>query len=220
MEDWNRLTERLFWYSKRAPDVAAIQAEGAVNEILAAPEISSALQTADRLGKTAENVPLTVKTEREALFSQLESHHGMLTEVLADVRRITADVDSVVQASNVFATNLQQALVTVDILVCRLGLDKPGVRPFDIQDYLATLTRLDAVVTKLQQLVLGIDQLARSEGWRRSLDDMAELTDRRLDGALVRICLALGAAFLLAVLYRVVSLRLQRQVTRTIREQS
>jgi hypothetical protein len=220
MEDWNRLTERLFWYSKRAPDVAAIRAEGAVNETLAAPEINSLLLTVDRLGKTAEAMPLAVKAEREAFFTQLDSHHSMLTQVLEDVRRITEDVNSAGQAANAFATNLQQTLLTVDVLAHRLGFDKPPARPFDIQDYTAALTRLDGVVTNVQQLSLSIDQLARSEGWRRSLNDMTDATDRRMDGALVRICIALGLAFLLAVLYRVISLRLKRRMMRAVQEKS
>src|SRR5262249_33844030 len=59
LKDWGRLTERAFWYSKRAPNIAAIQAEGAMNEILSAPEITSMIQTVDRVGKTAESVPQT-----------------------------------------------------------------------------------------------------------------------------------------------------------------
>src|SRR4029077_20039444 len=73
LKDWGRLTERAFWYSKRAPNIAAIQAEGAVNEILSTPEISSILQTTERLGKTAEAVTETIDTQRKALFAELDA---------------------------------------------------------------------------------------------------------------------------------------------------
>jgi len=220
LKDWARLTERIFWYSKRAPDIAAIQAEGAVNEILSAPEINALIQTAERLGKTAEAVPQTVKAEREAFFADLENHQSLLTNVLDDVRHITADVGSVGQAANVLMTNLQQALLTVDLLVGRLHLDQPGARPFDIQDYLAVLTRLNEVVTNVHQLSSSADQFSRSEGWQRFLKDMTDATDRRMDSAFVRICQALGLAFLLAVVYRVVSLQLKRRMTLTSQQGS
>ena len=48
-------------------NVAAIQAEGAVNEILSTPEINSLLQTAERLGKTAESAPQLIDAQRSAL---------------------------------------------------------------------------------------------------------------------------------------------------------
>src|SRR5204863_3705915 len=73
MKDWGRLTERAFWYSKRAPNIAGIEAEGAVNEILAAPEIASLIQTAGRLGQTAESIPQLMEAERKAIFAELDA---------------------------------------------------------------------------------------------------------------------------------------------------
>jgi hypothetical protein len=220
LKDWARLTERIFWYSKRAPDIAAIQAEGTVNEILSAPEINALLQTAERLGKTAEAMPRTVKAEREAFFAELEKHQGLLTNVLGDVRKIMVDVNSAGQAANLLTTNLQQALLTIDLLVRRLRFDEPSARPFDIQDYTAAITRLNEVVMNVQQLSSSADQFTRSEGWQRFLKDMTDATDRRLDSAFVRVCLALGLAFILAVVYRVISVQLKRRMTHASQERS
>src|SRR5262249_14049811 len=94
LKDWGRLTERAFWYSKRAPNIAAIQAEGAVNEILSAPEISSVFATTERLGKTAEALPQTVDAQRQALFAELDARQTLLTNTLGDVRHIMADVNA------------------------------------------------------------------------------------------------------------------------------
>jgi len=229
LKDWGRLTERAFWYSKRAPNIAAIQAEGAVNEILSAPEISSMLQTAERLGRTVEGAPQAIETQRKALFAELDTRQTLLTNTLGDVRHIVADVNSLGGTVSLLATNVQQTLAVLgdtlkvaDDVGRHFGLDQPSTnppaRPFDIQDYTATLTRLNEVVTNLHQFSLGADQFTRSEGWKKVLQDMTDATDRRVDRAFSRLCWALGFAFILAVAYRVISLRIERRTARTVEE--
>jgi len=225
MKDWGRLTERAFWYSKRAPNIAAIQAEGAVNEILSAPEIGSALQNADRMGKTAEAMPQTIAAERHAIFTELDARQTLLTNTLGDVRHIMADADALGRTVSLLTTNVQQTLLVLgntlkvaDAVGQHFGLDKPSPnppeRPFDIQDYTATLTRLNEVVTNLQQLTLNADQLSRSDGWKRTMQSV----DRRVDHAIFGLCLVLGLAFILAVAYRFISLKLERRMTSTKQE--
>ncbi|MGC3961631.1 MAG: hypothetical protein QM813_28015 [Verrucomicrobiota bacterium] len=231
LKDWGRLTERAFWYSKRAPNIAAIQAEGAVNEILAAPEIGSMLATAERLGKTAEAVPQTIDTQRQAIFAELDARQTLLTNTLADVRHIVADTDSLGRTISLLTTNFQQTLGALnetlkvaDTIGRHFGFDQPSpapnpaARPFDIQDYTAALVRLNEVVTNLHQLSLGADKLTRSEGWQKGLQDMTDLTDRRVDRIFVRLCVVLGLAFVLAVAYRFISLKLAHRMTATRQE--
>jgi hypothetical protein len=229
LKDWGRLTERAFWYSKRAPNIAAIQAEGAVNEILSTPEINSMLQTAERLGKTAEAAPLTIDAQRKALFAEIDARQSLLTNTLGDLRHIMADADSLGRTVSLLATNVQQTLLVMgdtlkvaDTLGQHWGLDKPSAdppgRPFDIQDYTAALMRLNEVLTNVHQLSVNADQLTRSEGWRNALKDMTDVTDRRVDRVFARLCLALGLAFILAVAHRVISLKLARAVAHPPRE--
>jgi hypothetical protein len=229
MKDWQRLTERAFWYSKRAPNIAAIQAEGAVNEILSTPEVNTALQSADRLSKTAEAAPQTIDDQRKAFFAELDARQTLLTNTLGDVRHIVADANALGGTVSLLATNLQQTLVTLgdtlkvaDAIGRHYGFDQPSsnppARPFDIQDYTVALARLNDVVTNLHELSLNADQLAQSEGWNKMLRDMTDATDRRVDRAFSRLCLALGLAFILAILYRIISLRLQRRMMDTNRE--
>lgn len=219
LRDWGRLTERAFWYSKRAPNIAAIQAEGAVNEILATPEVNSMLQTAESLGKSAQDIPQTVQAERKALFAELDARQTLLTNTLGDVRHIMADVDSLGRSATLLSTNVQlnlaalsETLKVADTVGQHLGFDRPPARPFDIQDYTAALLRLNEVVTNLTQLSVSADQLARSEGWRNGLRDISDLTDRRTDRIFTRLCLLLGLAFVLAVVYRIISLLLTRRL--------
>src|SRR5262249_47619896 len=153
--------ERAFWYSKRAPNIAAIQAEGAVNEILAAPEIGSMFQVADRLSKTIESVPHTIDAQRNAFFAQLDARQTLLTNTLGDVRHIVAEVNSLGNTCSLLGTNLQLTLAalndtlkTTDEVGRHLGFDKPSARPFDIQDYITTLVRFNEAVTNVYQLSL------------------------------------------------------------------
>lgn len=222
LKDWGRLTERAFWYSKRAPNIAAIQAEGAVNEILSTPEINSVLQTADRLGKTAEGMPGTIATERHAIFEEVDARQTLLTNSLGDLRHIMADADSLGRTAALLTTNLQQTLLVLgdtirvaDTVGQHFGLDKPAPastgRPFDIQDYNATLSQLNTVLTNLQQLTVNADQLTRSEGWNHTVQSLTESADQRVDHLILRLGEVLLLAFLLAVAYRFISLQLQRR---------
>ena len=225
LRDWGRLTERAFWYSKRAPNIAAIQAEGAVNEILSTPEINSMLQTADRLGKTAEATPQIIDAQRKALFAEIDARQTMLTNTLGDLRHIMSDADSLGRTVSLLTTNLQQTLAALgdtlkvaDEVGTHLGFDKPPARPFDIQDYTAALLRLNDVITNLQQLSLSADQIVRSEGWRNGLRDIGNATDRSADRVFTELCLLLGLAFLLAVAYRFISIQLSRRLAPPVRE--
>jgi hypothetical protein len=229
LKDWARLTERAFWYSKRAPNIAAIQAEGAMNEILSTPEVNSLLQTADRLTKTAEGAPQTIDAQRKALFSELDARQTLLTNTLSDVRYIVADVRALGGTVSLLTTNVQTTLVTLgdtlkvaDAVGRSFGLDHPSTnppaRPFDIQDYTIALARLNEVVTNVHQLSLNVDQVTRSEGWNKILKDMTDATDRRVDRAFSRLCILLLIAFVLAIIYRVISLRLQQRIARSTEE--
>lgn len=224
LKDWGRLTERAFWYTKRAPNIAAIQAEGAVNEILATPEVNSMLQTADRLGKSAEAIPQTVRAERKEVFAELDARQTLLTNTLGDVRHIVADADSLGHSATLLATNLQLTLAafdnTLNIMHAarrEFGPTNRSARPFDIQEYNVALTRLNDLVTNLRELSVSADQLASSEGWRRGLRDITDATDRRTDRIFLRLCLTLVFAFLLAVAYRVIAIRLHRRMASPVR---
>jgi len=215
LKDWQRLAERGFWYSKRAPNIAAIQAQGAVNEILSSPEIHAALQTAERLSKTAEVAPAALTDQRKALFAEIDARQALITGALGDIRHIVADANALGGTATLLSANLQQTLNTLDATLKtadgigrHYGFDQPSPRPFDIREYTATLAQLNTVVTSAQQLSRDADQLARSEGWNKMLRDMTDATDRRVDRIFHRVYLVLGLAFVLAVIYRILVLRL------------
>jgi hypothetical protein len=226
LQDWGRLTERVFWFSKRAPNIAAIQAEGAVNEILSTPEIGAVLET-------AQAIPNTIDAQRKALFAEIDARQTLLTNTLGDVRQIVADANRLGGTASILATNIQQTLVVLgdtikvaDHVGHNLGLDRPPPnpppppgRPFDILEYTIALQHANEVVTNLNALSVNADQLTRSAGWQKALQDMTDATDRRVDRVFTRICVALGLAFVLAVAYRFISLKMTRSMASPTRAQ-
>jgi hypothetical protein len=177
------------------------------------------LQTADRLGKSAEAAPQTLDAQRKALFAEIDARQTLLTNTLGDLRHMMDDADSLGRSASLLATNVQQTLGALsdtlkvtDTVGTHLGFDKPPARPFDIQDYIAAIQRLNELVTNINQLSLSANGLTRSEGWQNCLRDISNLTDRRADLVFVRLCLLLGLAFALAVAYRFISLKLTRRM--------
>src|SRR3954447_12155662 len=79
LREYRRLAERAFWYGKRAPNIAGIQAEAAANEILAAPEIGQLIESVnrtsaagDRVSQTIAAFPQTIERERKAVVEVLD----------------------------------------------------------------------------------------------------------------------------------------------------
>jgi hypothetical protein len=219
LKDWGRLSERAFWYTKRAPTIAAIEAEGAGNEILAAPEMGALIRDANRLSQTAAALPDRLDAERKAMFAEFDARQTEVTNSLADVRRILTEADSVGRTASALTTNLQQTLLALSETLKvaeqvgrRFGLDQPSTnpaaRPFDIQEYANALERLNEVITNAHQLSMSADQITGGAGWNRGIRQVTAAADSRLDLALRNICVALAFAFFLAVAYRAVSLKL------------
>jgi len=213
------LTERIFWYSKRAPNVAAIEAESAVNEVLSTPEVTSTLQIGERMSKLAESTPGFIASERKALFAELDARQTLLTNTLDELRPIVANGNSLVHSLPLLATNVQQTLAALqqtlqvaDQVGHHLGINEPSAHPsahpFDIQDYTIAFTRLNEAVTNLNQLSLNANQFGRSEAWTKGLKDLSDAADRRVNRIFIRLCLLVILAFVLGVIYRVITIRL------------
>jgi len=227
LKEYRRLAERAFWYSKRAPNLAGLQAEAAVNEILAAPEIGSIIQTADKLGSTAASIPQTIENERKGLFAELDARQTLLTNTLGEVRTIVLGADALSRSVSTLTTNLQQTLVTVgdtlktvDGIAHRYGMDQPSPRPpsqpskpFDIQEYVTAVDRLNGLVTNVHSILLGADQFTRSEGWNKTLRDASDIADKRLDRLFHNLWLTLGIAFFGTLLHRFISIQMGRRPT-------
>lgn len=225
LKEYRRLAERAFWYSKRAPNLAGLQAEAAVNEILAAPEIGSIIETADKLGATAASIPQTIERERKGLFAELDARQSLLTNSLSEVRTIVLGADALSRSVSTLTTNLQQTLTTVgetlktvDGIAHRYGLDQPSPRPatqpskpFDLQEYVTAVDRLNGLVTNVHGILSSADRFTRSEGWNKALLDASDMADKRLDRLFRNLWITLGIGFFGAILHRWIAPSIGRQ---------
>jgi hypothetical protein len=221
LADTRRLTERIFWYAKRTPNLASAEAAAATDEILSNPEITSTLQTSERIAKLAESIPELVATERKDILADIDARQATISNNLNEVHSIVGDANSLAHSLPTIATNVQQTLTSLQETLrvaddFRRGFDfnqpsaLPSRRPFDIDDYTAAFTRLSEAATNLQQLSLSADQLARSEGWNKALRDVSNTADQRVNRIFVKLCLLLVFAFVLAVVYRAIATLLTR----------
>jgi hypothetical protein len=87
----------------------------------------------------------------------------------------------------------------------------PPGKPFDIQEYALVVSRINDVVTNLNQIVLNSEKIVRSDVWKQGLQDASTTADNRISNIFHQIYLTLGLTFILAVSYRFISLQLLRR---------
>jgi len=213
LRQYRRLAERAFWYGKRAPSIAGIQAEAAANEILAAPEVGALIgsinrtsEAADRVSQSVAAFPQTIERERKAAVAALDERTGTLKDLMGQATQLTGSVERVTANLNSLAKN-------VDSFVEK-NSSKPGDppappgRPFDITEYGTTAGKVNDLVRGLNQLTENTDRLSQSQGWRGGLHELSDAADRRVRFVFTNIYIALGLGFVLAVCYRFIATRL------------
>lgn len=212
LKEYRRLAERAFWYSKRAPGIAGIQAEAATNEILAAPEVGTLLEsvknltaTADRVGKLAETLPAQI-------VAQVDAHQPQVMATLAAMNQL-------VTAVTTMSADLRATLATADTISKRFEAP-PGAapaapaeagRPFDITEYTTLLNKTHDVLVSLNQLATESERMTSPE----RLKPLTNVADDRMERIFIYVCLVLLLLFVLAVAYRLIAVRLTRRSTGT-----
>lgn len=214
LRETRRLAERAFWYGRRAPNIAGIEAEAATNEILAAPEVGNLLITIDELSKTAarmgrmvETLPQTVAHERHQIFLELDQRQKQLVEILGKTSTLTEQGSTLAQDATRLATALQQTLLSLDqtlkgadtvaakyYVPGQSSSESPG-KPFDINDYQAALD-------KTQEIIAGLNQLATNASAATGLTAAA---DQRIANIFTNVYITIGLVLLAALVYRVIA---------------
>jgi hypothetical protein len=88
-------------------------------------------------------------------------------------------------------------------------------KPFDINEYTSVMSKLNEIVTGLNDLTQNTDALMRSKGWQQGLFDVSQFTDRRIDRVSRSVYLAIGLMFLAALTYRFLSVLIIRRTKRS-----
>ena len=220
LREYRRLAERAFWYGKRAPSLAGLQAQAAASEILAAPEIGKLIESAnratdagDRVSRTIVQMPDLIRREREAVLKAIDDRTDRLQGVMAQTRLTVDDATRLSESINQLTLNLNALVTHVDGAAGKYvapidphSPPPPATRPFDIAAYAAAIGKANEVVAGLNQLANNTDKLARSDGWRHGLEDVSDAADRRVRVVFTNVYIVMGVAFALMLLYRAVSL--------------
>lgn len=202
LKEYRRMAERAFWYSKRAPGIAGIQAEAATNEIMAAPEIGALIAsvqsltaTADRMGNLAATLPAQVVAQVDARQPQVMAALEALTKLVGSVTAMSADLRSTIAAVDTLNGNMKPPA------------DAPPARPFDVTEYTAMLAKTHDVLQSLNLLAGESERMMTSE----RLKPITAVADERMERVFWYVFFSLLWLFVLAVAYRIISVLLARR---------
>ena len=192
--EYRRLAERAFWYTKRTPSIAGIQAEGASNEILASPEITKLFENVDRVTATAERLD-----QRIGDTLAMVTEHG--PAIAATTKELMGSLISILQEARQTIAQVESGMKTLHELYPHL-LDPPATpgRPFNIVEYSEAL-RATAEVLHEANTLAG-QSPAASTLVTEQLRNVASFTDARLARVFTFIWITVGLIFagILAVL--------------------
>lgn len=223
------LSERIFYQLKREPTLLRWQAAAAKDDLLATPEVASALADLHRLTDQAEQLPAHFAAEREAVLAAVDSRMAGADGTVTNIRDALAEAESLVASLDPASESLEQMFTTADGLLARYDAWHRWAaanrkRPFDIRDYTelvvesaTTAQEVDDLLGTTGELVASPDWDARIDEWNQAADGRIELLAARgrrlVDDFFSRFYVALGVLFVLLVCYRVISVLLVRRLT-------
>lgn len=195
--------ERAMYTLQRMPTLLRWQTELLTRQTLRLPEMQTLVTnttvlaaSADRVSRTAADLPDRISSERERIMADLEAQEGKLRELAAEVRLALL-------AGQGMSAALGETLVTFDALMKRFGVGEPkppgnaaspGQRPFDIQDYAATAKEITAMAAQLDATLKDLGVALEGPALARTRQELAPLAA----DAEQRVRRSLNHAFLLA----------------------
>jgi hypothetical protein len=214
---YRKALERIFFLAKRAPTLVNWQAQSVIDQVLAKEETIKALgnldtvtASVDVLGSTvrqlAEDVPNIVKSEREAIFAELDRRQKDIDGALADVKTIANDArlatDNVQRTLDGVAPTLKDVQATLDAAqptlaaVERLaatsermlgkvaemsGPPDPNAKPFDIAEYRGALADATAALVEANKALDRGESLAASSAIKGIIQEVTHATEERIN---------------------------------------
>jgi hypothetical protein len=222
------LGERMFYQAKREPTLLRWQAAAAKEDLLATPQVGSALADVHRLTDQLEQLPAHVAAEREALLAAVDSRLASADASVAKVKDVVAETRTLVESLEPASKSLDQLIKSADTLFARYDAwDRWAVanepRPFDIREYTEIVKESATTSQQLSEMLKSSNDLLASPAWRPRLDELNRSADGRIqtmagEGRLLidefyrRLYIALGALFALLIAYRIASILLMRRL--------
>lgn len=226
-DEARQLAERAFYQSKRMPFLMNWQMEALLNETLSKPEIRGQLQGAtemtqavSRMSAVAEKLPQTLSSERAAIFEEIGKREPMVTRVLEQTRRTTAEARELSMSGerltaqlNETTKGLNTTLQTLDSFMARQAKANPpdpNAEPFRIGPYVQAASEINQAVAGVNQALGRTEQFLESKPWTPALQEADALARARIDQLFWRAAALMLMFFVLLLGYRVLSQRLLR----------
>lgn len=218
VDEVRRTAERALFFAQIAPSMARFEAEMALYELAAQPEMKqltaslrSFTATSDNLSAALDELPTLVAAERQAAIEQVmsglarEGENLMLAldERTARLGGVLSQLKETLEVGAVLTSQIDSTFATVDSLVTRLELDRPAPekKAFKIQDYQQAFAEATVTVTETNNLLRSLDQFLLDRADRTKpvpFLDLAQTLDRTVAGWMV-LAFILGAALTLFI---------------------
>lgn len=223
VDEVRRTAERALFFAQIAPSLARDEAEMALYELAAQPEIKQLMaslrsftQTSDNLSATLDRLPTLVAAERQAAVEQVMSGLGRegenlllaLDEMAGRLGGVLTQLKETLEVGTGLTSQINATFATVDSLVTRLELDRPihEKEAFKIQDYEQAFAEATITVTETNNLLRNLDRFLvdRADKTKPTLfQEMAKTLDQTVAGWMV-LAFILGAALTLFIAFVVV----------------
>ena len=209
--------DRALYIAQRMPSMLRWQAEMLSFTTADLPEVQQLLANStqlaaslERFSRVAEQLPMQVSTEREAILKALQSEEKGLTALASQVREGLT-------AGSQMAVNLDNAIKTFDALMVRLNSGPPSKNsePFHIQDYTQAAAQIETAAQKLTDLLRTFDKTVASPNLAQVQSGGKEVVDYAFQKGVRLIAIGCGAVFVTLLIYRIVGVRLARARDKT-----
>jgi hypothetical protein len=219
--------ERALFITRRTPTLLRWEMELFTVKTADLPQIQQLLThsaqlatAAERFSQVAAQVPAMLTTEREQLIAALEEQESGLSGLTKEVQLMLATGRQMADSANGTLKTFQE--VTAQF---KTGPQDPNTPPFRIREYTDAAAQLHATATELVALLQALDEVAGSPHLAQVSSQFGVLTqqvqasgrevvDYAFQKIFLLVVLCCGVVFTTVLLYRVLSTRLTRWLTR------
>jgi hypothetical protein len=219
--------ERALFIAQRMPNLLRWEMELFTLKTAEMPQLQQLLTdstqlaaAADRFSQVAVQLPTLLSTERERLLGALKEQETGLSSLAREVQQTLATGGQMADSTNLTLKTFQEVMARFNS-----GPQDPSAEPFRIREYTDAAAQIHATATELVVLLQALDGLAGSPRLAQVSSQFSVLTqhaqtsgrevvDYAFQRALLLVLLGCGAVFATALVYRVLSARLSRWLTR------
>ncbi len=222
------LGERMFYRLKRESTLLRWQVMAMKDDLVASPELTTALADVHSVTDQIEQLPANIAAERQAILTGIDARLQRADATIANVRATLDEANTFVASLKPAGESLNEMLTTADALFARyaaLDRSKTGNegRTFDIREYGQTAKEVTLAAERIDKLLRTTEHLLGSPELRHRMQEVNDSVDERImtvadQGQVVmnaffwRVCALLGVLFGMLILYRAISLLLVRKL--------